>query len=535
MHLRQYRLLIGLLLVTCLAVAAVAQSTQPAADGAGKSPGSAGSQPSRDVEKPASEGVLERPAVTEHEIAVGGGLLKYRSTAAKMLMKDDEGKTKATMFFVAYEQIRPAEADPADRPVTFVFNGGPGAAAIWLHLGTAGPERIALNELGEPPAPPYALSRNPNTWLDVSDLVFIDPVGTGFSRAAQGEKAEQFYGVKEDIRSVADFIRLYTTQYRRWLSPKFLAGESYGTTRAAGLSEYLLDNSGIALNGIVLISSVLDFQTIAFGDANDLPYVVYLPTYTATAWHHKKLPAELQADLDGTLREVQHWATHEYLTALAAGGRLPAEQRRGIAEKLARYTGLPVGLIEENNLRIKETVFRKQLLADRRQILGRFDARISAWDPDPAARAPEFDPSLSGYLPVYMATFNDYVRRTLKYESDLPYEALSRQVGPWKWGDPGFGYLYVADNLRSAMAKNPHLKVLFVSGLCDLATPFFSSDYTIDHMGLTAPIRENVTHVVLPGGHMLYHYQPSQARLHEEVAEFMRSALPKAAATGHAE
>ena len=529
-----------------LAVGLIAAPARP------ETPSSApASQPGMSESKKADQikpldGTIEKAAVTYHQVAIDGQGLHYRATAANMPMRDENGKLKATVFFIAYEKespsdipatlpspsdqaaaTQPACKDPEHRPITFVFNGGPGAAAVWLHLGAAGPRRIVLAEDGQPLPPPYRLEENPSTWLDATDLVFIDPVGTGFSRPAEGEKGEQFYGVKEDIAWVADFIRLYTTQYERWLSPRFLAGESYGTTRAAGLSEYLLRPYGLALNGIILISSVLEFQTLDSGDGNDLPYWLYLPTYTAVAWYHKKLPADLMEDQLKTLQEVEQWVTDTYAPALAKGDSLASDQRQDIVKRLARYTGLPADLIDHNNLRISPRVFQKELLRGQRLLIGRLDGRITGYDLEPSASHPTYDPSLSPYFAAYSSTFNDYVRRTLKYQSTLPYEVISDRVRPWKMGDRGEGYLSVADDLRSAVAKNPYMKVLFASGYYDLATPYFSANYTINRLD-TGPQTRNITHTFYQGGHMMYHQRLSLAKLKADVAALIRSAVPPA-------
>lgn len=482
-------------------------------------------------------GDIEKASVTEGRVKIGDREVRYRATAANMPMKDEHGKLKATVFFVAYERLankkgttKPAEVhqgSPNQRPVSFVFNGGPGAASVWLHLGAVGPRRIELKEDGAAPAPPYQLVDNHSSWLDVTDLVFIDPVGTGFSRPAEGEKTEQFYGVREDVRWVADFIRLYVTRYGRWLSPMFLAGESYGTTRAAGLSEYLLDRYGIALNGIILISPVLDFQTIMPGGVNDLPYVLYLPTYTALAWYHKKLPADLQDNLAKTLEEVEAWAIGPYVATLAKGANLGKAERDAVAERLERYTSLPADFIDVSNLRIGPSAFRKQLLAGDQRIIGRFDGRIVGFDPEPTSSRPTYDPSLARYFAIYSSCFNDYVRGTLKYESTLPYEVLSDRVRPWKFGEHGLGYLSVSDNLESAMVKNPNLKVMVAGGDFDLATPFFAADYTLSHLDVGEKLRRNITNVRYPGGHMMYHNHAALKKLKDDVAEFLRSATPK--------
>lgn len=484
-------------------------------------------------------GSVEKASLTEHEVVVREGTLPYRAIAANMLMKDEEGKTKATVFFVAYDlltktseqadgaaadnapdntQTAVADENPESRPITFVFNGGPGAAAVWLHLGTAGPKVIKLTEDGFAPPPPYELIDNTGTWLDFTDMVFIDPVGTGYSRPAKGEKGEQFYGVTQDVKWVSEFIRLYLTQYERWSSPKFLAGESYGTTRAAALSDFLGERHGIALNGIVLISSVLDFQTIRFNAGNDLPYVLYLPTYAAIARYHGRL-GDSAPPLEDLVREVERWAIDEYLVALARGDALPDEQREQVARRLAKYTGLPPDLIERSNLRISASMFQKEVLGDERRIIGRFDGRVTGFDLSPMGTWPAYDPSLSNYLPVYSATFNDYARRVLEFESLLPYEVLSDKVRPWKFGEDGKGYLNVVDDLRAAMAKNPFLDVMFASGYYDLATPYFATIYTMQHLDL-GPLESNFTETRYLGGHMMYHNAAARLELHDDMARF---------------
>jgi carboxypeptidase C (cathepsin A) len=466
----------------------------------------------------------DKLSVTEHEVTVRGSPLKYRATAGTLQMKDEAGKAKADVFFVAYEKL-PVADSLATRPITYVFNGGPGAAAVWLHMGTAGPKRVRLTPEGEAPPPPYGLVDNEYTWLDSSDLVFIDPVGTGYSRPAPGEKQEQFSGVEEDTRWVGEFIRLYTTRYHRWPSPKFLAGESYGTTRAAALSEHLLDEHGINLNGIILISTVLDFQTLSFGGGTDLPYLVYLPSYTATAFHFKKLAPELQSDLSKTLREVEDWSMTGYLEALARGTALEPAKRAEAVKRLARYTGLSEDAVDKADLRIDPELFRTMLLQDKRLLLGRFDARMTGYDRQPLKHDAEWDPSYSQYEASYSGAFNDYVRRQLKFESDLKYEVLTGRVHPWNFGPGGNGYTYVAHRLRQALIKNPYLKVLVCSGYQDLATPYFATVYTIDHLDLSPDLRKNVSETFYTGGHMMYHRLESLKKLNSDVKGFIQGAL----------
>lgn len=475
---------------------------------------------------PTTQKLSDKLAVTEHQMTLDGQVLRYKATAGYMTSKDETGKEKANFFFVAYE--KQGGEEPSLRPITFVFNGGPGAAAVWLHLGSLGPKRIDPAEQGQAPAPPYKLVDNEATWLDLTDLVFIDPVGTGYSRPAPGEKGEAFYGVKEDVASVAEFIRLYLTRYERWLSPKFLAGESYGTTRAAALSEFLVDRFGIGLNGIAFISTVLDFQTLRPARGNDMAFALFLPSYTAAAWYHKRLAPELQADLGKTLKEVEHFALNDYLNALARGANLDEPQRKAIAEKLARYTGLPLAFVQKSDLRISPDEFRKNLLEDQRQLVGRFDTRLIGYDLRPTASNPAYDPSLSGFLAAYSAGINDYLRTTLRFESDLPYEVLTNRVHPWNFGPSGNGYLNVTDDLRSAMAKLPYLKVLFASGYFDLATPYLATDYTVSHLALDRTLAGNITQTYYLGGHMMYHSPEPRKKLKEDVKAFMRSALAPA-------
>jgi carboxypeptidase C (cathepsin A) len=492
-------------------------------------------RPPRGSDGPATQPSEDKLSVREHTLRAGDHTLDYRSTCGTIAIKDEAGKHKADFFFTAYEVVSrdgsstattvpSGKIDPA-RPITFVFNGGPGASSVWLHLGVVGPKRIDFPDDGVPGAPPYRLVENEASWLPFTDVVLIDPVGTGFSRPAAGEDGKQFWGVEQDAASVADFIRLWLTRYNRWESPKFLAGESYGTTRAARLSEFLADRHGVNLNGIVLVSAVLNFQTIRPSDTNDLPYVLYLPTYTYVAAYHKKLAPELTADLQKTLREVEAFAIGEYQTALTRGATLPADQRKALAEKLARYTGLPQQLIEDANLRISPSMFQKRILAGSRQVIGRFDGRMTGFDPNPLGNSPAFDPSYNAYNGPYSSCFNAYVRGELKFESDLPYEILTGRVQPWDYGPAGNGFLNVSDEMRSAMVKYPHMKVLVAEGMFDFATPYFASDYTINSLDLSPDLRANITQTYYPGGHMMYHVTEARRQLTADVQAFFASCL----------
>jgi carboxypeptidase C (cathepsin A) len=458
-------------------------------------------------------------SVTRHSISIGEAQVEYTARAGTLELKEESGKEKAHVFFVAY--TRDGETDLAKRPITFSFNGGPGSSSVWLHLGALGPRRVRLSEEGWPPPPPYELVDNEGSWLDLTDLVFIDPVTTGYSRPAEGESGEQFHGVTEDVQAVGEFIRLYTTRYRRWASPKFLAGESYGTTRAAGLAGHLQERHGMYLNGIVLVSSILNFQTARFDRGNDLPYVLYLPSYTAAAWYHKRLAPELQGDLRAALDEAEMFARGEYASALLAGDDLSSEERERLVAKLGRYTGLSLDFIERSNLRVEMGRFAKELLRDQRRTVGRLDSRFQGIDLDAAGQSYEYDPSYAAILGPFTGALNHYVRVELGYESDLPYEILTGRVHPWKFGESN-RYLNVADTLRQAMTRNPALRVFVACGYYDLATPYYAAEYTFDHLGLDPTLRGHVTFAHYESGHMMYIHQGSLARLKQDVAAFLR-------------
>ena len=384
---------------------------------------------------------------------------------------------------------------------------------------------VQMGDAGSLLPPPYKLVDNDTSLLDASDLVFIDPVSTGYSRAVPGEAPKQFHGVEEDVESVAEFIRVYATRNKRWSSPKFLAGESYGTTRAAGLSGYLQQRFGMYLNGIVLISAILNFETAEFDTGNDLPYVLYLPTYTAIAWYHKKLPADLQGDLQKALDESRKFAMGEYTDALAAGDALPAARRAETAQKLARLTGLSPDYIDRTNLRIEIMRFTKELLRGQRRTIGRIDARFLGIDRDAAGENPEFDPSIAAITGPYSGMLNDYVRSDLKFDSDLPYEILTGRVQPWNYAPFENRYVNVAETLRRAMTQNPFLHVFVAKGYYDLATPFFAADYTFDHLGLDPTLRAHLGGAYYEAGHMMYVHTPSRVKLEKDIAQFLKSSV----------
>ena len=466
----------------------------------------------------------EKMVQSKHTIKIGGQEIKYTATAGTILLKLEDGTPKASVFYIAY--TKDDVSDTAKRPVTFTFNGGPGSASIWLHLGAFGPRRVEMGDAGALLPPPYKLVDNESSLLDLTDLVFIDPVSTGYSRAVPGEALKQFHGIQQDIESVGDFIRLYATRNKRWSSPKFLAGESYGTTRAAGLSGYLQQRYGLYLNGIILISSILNFQTAEFDTGNDLPYVLYLPTYTAIAWYHKKLPADLQSGgLQKAVDESRNFAAHEYTDALMSGDNLPAARRTDIAQKLSRLTGLPADYLMRSNLRIEIQRFDKELLRDQRRTVGRLDGRFVGIDEDAAGSRPDYDPSLAAIVGPYTATFHDYVRGDLKFESDLFYEYLTGRVRPWSFEPYENRYVNVAGTLRSAMTENPFLHVFVGKGYYDLATPFFAAEYTFDHLSLDDSLRPHLSGAYYEAGHMMYVHMPSLAKLKKDLAQFMQASM----------
>jgi carboxypeptidase C (cathepsin A) len=495
-------------------------------------------------EKEAKNGAPPEPpqdqiSESHHTIVLGGRKIHYTVLAGTMVLKEEsegEGKKvegdkpRASIFFVAYTRDPDAGVDPVahyrQRPITFSFNGGPGSSSVWLHLGLLGPRRVRVTDDDDQPLPPpYRLVDNAHSLLDVTDLVFIDPVSTGFSRAVEGEKATQFHGFKKDIESVGDFIRLYATRYHRWTSPKFLIGESYGTTRAAGLSGYLQDRHGMYLNGIMLVSVVLNFQTIHFGLGNDLPFILFLPTYTATAWYHKRLPADLQANLHRALGEAEVFAQGEYTLALMQGDALAEEERTRIIESLARLTGLSQEYIQETNLRINIYRFVKELLRDQRRTVGRLDTRFTGIDRDSAGEHFEFDPSMALIQGPYSAVMNDYVRAELEFENDLPYEILTDRVRPWSYAEHQNEYVNVAETLRQAMSKNPFLRVFVANGYFDLATPYLATEYTLNHLELDPSLQGNLTLEHYEAGHMMYIHEPSITQLKRDLAGFVQQSI----------
>jgi carboxypeptidase C (cathepsin A) len=465
------------------------------------------------------------PVVTHHQIAVNGKALGYTATTGRLPIKRDDGKIEAEMFFVAYT-LDGQEA--GSRPLTFAFNGGPGSASVWLHMGALGPKRVVLQPNGFMPAAPYRLEDNPDTLLDRSDIVMIDAMATGYSRAATAELTKKFLGVKGDIQGFGEFIRLYLSRYERWNSPLFILGESYGTTRAAGIAGYLADH-GISFNGVTLLSMAVDFQTLEWNKSNDLPYVLLVPTFNMIAGYHHKLSSDLTQDVAKTREDVVRWSTNDYALALGKGDALTPEEHRKIVEQLSRYIGLRPEVIEAHNLRIDVPTFSKELLLDQKLISGRLDGRFTSPNPNPDQDR-DYDPTGAAILPPYTSAFNNYLRTELNYKSDAPYRVFAYdQPGfeKWEWGNAVEGFPSTAGGLRSALIKNPYMKVLVMEGYYDLATPFTAANWTMDHLDLDAKYRQNISYATYKAGHMVYVDRAEHDKMKKDLVDFMEKCLAK--------
>lgn len=477
-----------------------------------------------DKDKPRPEPPPERESVTEHR-ARG---VAYRATAAHYRLLDEkDGKPKASLFHVSY--VRTDVKDGRRRPVTFIFNGGPGSSSVWLHLGLFGPRRVVVGDTTTPPPPPYETVDNEHTLLDVSDLVFIDPVTTGWSRAGDPESAKEFHGFSEDVESVGEFIRLWLSRNRRWDSPKFVIGESYGTTRAAALAGHLADKLGLYLNGVVLISSILLFQAARPAPGNDLAYVLTLPSYAATAWYHRLVDRRRWKTLKALVDDVEEFAVADYASALLRGSRLAEPEAARIAGRLTAFTGLSEEFLRRANLRVTPERFFKELLRGRRRVVGRLDSRFVGIDRDAAGETPEYDPAYAVIQGIFTAAVNDYLRLELGFDNDAAYEILTDKVRPWRWGDAGDArFPEAATPLRQALSRNPAMRVLLASGYYDLATPYFAAEWTFDHMDLEPELASSVTMKRYESGHMIYIHEPSIGQLRADIGGWMRDALARA-------
>lgn len=465
---------------------------------------------------PPTDNIVE----THSSVQIDGKSLSYRADTGYLILKNEEGKPQAKMFFVAYFKT----GDESDhRPITYCFNGGPGSSSIWLHIGAFGPKRVQIAENGT--LAPYQFENNPESLLDVTDLVFIDPVSSGYSRALLGESPKQFHGVEEDIKSVAEFIRLFTTRYGLWNSPKFLAGESYGSMRAVGLASYLHNDMGVDVNGVVLISSILNFQTIynPKESLHDFPYIFLLPTMTATAWYHQKLPADLQAkSLKDVLQDSENFAINEYSRTLLQGNLLSQDARKQLVTQLSRFTGLNEAYIMQSNCRISPYKFCKELLRNDYQLIGRFDSRFIGYSVNPCGEWGEYDPSFERVMGAYNATFNNYVSEQLNWKLDDRYQLIADVLPWWNYGK-GPASLDMTSELRDAMIKNPQLKIFVASGFYDFATPYFATVYTFRHLFLEPLLEKNIQMKFYEAGHCIYQFQPEFSFLKRDLAQFYKS------------
>ena len=467
----------------------------------------------------------EKTVVTHHEMTLDEKTLKYSATAGTLLIRDEEDKPYGSIFYVAYSLDG---AEPGTRPVSFLYNGGPGSATLWLHMGSFGPMRIETDSPNPTAGPPFKLVSNQFSLLDKSDLVFIDAPLTGYSRAVGKGTTKDFAGVDQDLHAFDRFIIRYLSVNQRWNSPKFLIGESYGTTRSAALAD-MLGNDGVQLNGVVLISSILNYAVGAPGF--DMIYVFNLPSYAAAAWYFDKIPNK-PADVSTWVEQARKWAAGPYEQALFQGDRLPAAQFDEIAQQVSHFTGMPVEYVKEAKLRISPTRFRKEVLRDDAKTLGRYDMRFEGMDPDSAGEYPGYDASDTGISGAFVASLHDYLEHDLKYESTDDYRPSARTIGQWDWkhippsgrGGSGGGRWpgpYVADDLADAIRKNPHLKVFSANGYFDLATPFFATEFDLDHMMLDPALRGNVEFGYYPSGHMIYLNVEALKQLKKDLAGFI--------------
>ncbi len=479
--------------------------------------------------KPEAPAPKEESSVTYHKIQIDGKSISYKATASTILLKDDKDLPIALIYSTAYtcSDVK----DLSLKPIAFIYNGGPGSSSIWLHMGAFGPVRVVTEDAAATPPAPYRIVDNECTLLDKADLVFIDPVGTGFSRAVGKAEGKNFWGVDQDVESLAQFINIYINRNNRWNSPKFLIGESYGTFRSVALAEYLQSNDGISVNGIVLISSVLDMGTLSFSHGDDRSYIFYLPTYAAAAWYYKTIknrPADLNAFLD----DARRFASTEYAAALMKGSKLSSNDAADIAKKLSGFTGLSEDYLIKANLRVMLPQFQAELQRSRGLTIGRYDARYMGETYDLLTEYAEFDPSFSGLLSAFTAAFNSYVRSDLKFGDDKTYKALPAEPGQvWDWkhnsGQGSFfpGAPNVEGDLIRLLIENPHLKVQIENGFFDMATPFFATEYTMDHLLLPVNARDRIHLNYYKAGHMMYLRDEDLAKLKINIGGFIDSTV----------
>lgn len=450
-------------------------------------------------------------------VTIAGKKIDYKVTASTLSLKTAKDEDRASIFHVAYERI--GMSDRHKRPIVFAFNGGPGSSAVWLHMGALGPRIVPTTPDGTKTLPPpLIIKENPQSILDVADIVFIDPVSTGFSRAEGKTKAAEFHGVNGDIRSVGDFIRRWVTENDRWASPKYLLGESYGGIRAAGLADHLQDEFGMSLNGVVLLSSLIDFRTLRSNVADDLSYSVFFPGLTATSHYHQKI----QGNRNELVEQARAFAFGTYSQALLKGAAISAKEKKSVADQMAKFTGLPASLFVETNLRLSSTRFRKELLRDESKVLGRFDARIAWPSTSPESDYASYDPSYSVAYGAFSTAINDYLSRDLGWEGHHPYKILTSDVRPWDWGTSN-SVVNMARNLESAMRENPDLRILVMCGYTDLATPPANMQYSIDHLfNIPNERRKAIKFTWYEAGHMFYLNQPDLEKMRTDLVDFIK-------------
>ncbi len=481
-----------------------------------------------DAAKPdaAAEKPKEESTVTDHSIKVGGQTIAYKATAGTLLLKDDMGEATASVFYTAY--TKSDVKDASTRPITFAYNGGPGSASLWLHMGALGPRRVVTTDPEATPNAPFRLVDNASSILDKTDIVMIDPVGTGFSRAVGKAKDKDFYGVDADAKSIAHFIKNYITKSNRWNSPKFLLGESYGTFRNAAVVNHIQGHDGIYFNGVIMVSMVLDLGTISFLPGDDLSYILYVPSYAATACYHKVL-TNCGSDLNSFLQDARKFASTEYALALLKGDTITPAEKADMATKLARYTGLSADYIAKSNLRVPLPRFMAELQRTRGLGTGRLDSRFSSPIVDSLTEYAETDPQSDAISGAFVAAFNSYVREELKFTTDKDFHIFAEGSQQWDWkhdGGQGFGFPgapNVEGDLLNAMQTNQHLKVQVENGIYDMATPFYGSEYTVQHLGLPDRMQGRIRLDYYDAGHMMYIHDPDLTKLHDNVTSFIEA------------
>jgi carboxypeptidase C (cathepsin A) len=512
------RILFMSVIVLASASARAQQPARPSAPPQPSAVATAAAQPApqRDAPKDGPE-LKETTSVTKHTIAVGGQPVRYTATAGTLLLRDDKDKPIASFFYVYY--AKDDVTDRSKRPIVYSFNGGPGTASVWMHMGFTGPRRVLYDDEGMMLQPPFRLVDNEYSILDVADIVYIDPVGTGYSKMAPGEDPHKFHGTLDDIRSVGDFIRLWTTRYQRWESPKFVIGESYGTTRASGVAGYLQQAHQLFLNGVILVS----MTDLNVDSGTDLDYALVLPHYTATAWYHKALVPELQSKpLAEVLKQSEQYAMGAYLSALVKGDRIAAAERQEVAASVARLAGLTPEYVINSNLRVDRGRFRKELLRAKGVTVGRLDSRYTGHDRDAAGDEIEFDSALESWNGPFAATINQYFRNELNWQTDQKYNIWG-DVRPWRRDEQA----NVGEMLRRAMAGNPYLKVLILEGYYDGATDPFTAEYTISHLDPSGELKGRFAFAFYESGHMMYVRKAALAKAKQDLAAFIALNVPK--------